>query len=90
MFVKEITKWNSNDLMDKIETAEADEPQSRHKIITDALQSSQAIYVSSAWDDDDDAWGLFFLDASFITKKPLVSASFFPFTWILFGDRRLC
>ncbi|XP_017344550.1 membrane-associated phosphatidylinositol transfer protein 2 isoform X6 [Ictalurus punctatus] len=28
MFVKEITKWNSNDLMDKIETAEADEPQS--------------------------------------------------------------
>ncbi|XP_060751666.1 membrane-associated phosphatidylinositol transfer protein 2 isoform X3 [Tachysurus vachellii] len=28
IFVKEITKWNSNDLMDKIETAEADEPQS--------------------------------------------------------------
>ncbi|XP_034168711.2 membrane-associated phosphatidylinositol transfer protein 2 isoform X8 [Pangasianodon hypophthalmus] len=28
IFVKEITKWNSNDLMDKIETAEVDEPQS--------------------------------------------------------------
>ncbi|XP_026995467.1 membrane-associated phosphatidylinositol transfer protein 2 isoform X4 [Tachysurus fulvidraco] len=28
IFVKEITKWNSTDLMDKIETAEADEPQS--------------------------------------------------------------
>ncbi|XP_062869720.1 membrane-associated phosphatidylinositol transfer protein 2 isoform X3 [Trichomycterus rosablanca] len=28
IFAKEITKWNSNDLMDKIETAEADEPQS--------------------------------------------------------------
>lgn len=28
IFAKEITKWSSNDLMDKIETAEADEPQS--------------------------------------------------------------
>ncbi|XP_058267340.1 membrane-associated phosphatidylinositol transfer protein 2 isoform X7 [Hemibagrus wyckioides] len=28
IFAKEITKWNSNDLMDKIETAEVDEPQS--------------------------------------------------------------
>ncbi|KAL2100466.1 hypothetical protein ACEWY4_004860 [Coilia grayii] len=27
IFVKEITKWNSNDLMDKIETADADESQ---------------------------------------------------------------
>lgn len=25
MFAKEITKWSSNDLMDKIETMEADE-----------------------------------------------------------------
>lgn len=27
MFAKEITKWSSNDLMDKIETIEVDEPQ---------------------------------------------------------------
>uniref|UniRef100_A0A9J8AGC0 Phosphatidylinositol transfer protein membrane associated 2 n=1 Tax=Cyprinus carpio carpio TaxID=630221 RepID=A0A9J8AGC0_CYPCA len=29
IFVKEITKWSSNDLMDKIETAEAEEAQAR-------------------------------------------------------------
>uniref|UniRef100_A0A8B9LD40 Phosphatidylinositol transfer protein membrane associated 2 n=1 Tax=Astyanax mexicanus TaxID=7994 RepID=A0A8B9LD40_ASTMX len=40
IFAKEITKWSSNDLMDKIETAEADEPQSRPCIITDG--SAQA------------------------------------------------
>uniref|UniRef100_A0A3B4CGK1 DDHD domain-containing protein n=1 Tax=Pygocentrus nattereri TaxID=42514 RepID=A0A3B4CGK1_PYGNA len=39
IFSKEITKWSSNDLMDKIETAEADESQSRHYIITDSLQN---------------------------------------------------
>uniref|UniRef100_A0A8B9L871 Phosphatidylinositol transfer protein membrane associated 2 n=1 Tax=Astyanax mexicanus TaxID=7994 RepID=A0A8B9L871_ASTMX len=44
IFAKEITKWSSNDLMDKIETAEADEPQSRPCIITACL-----IYCSSLW-----------------------------------------
>lgn len=29
MFAKEITKWSSNDLMDKIETIEVDEAQGR-------------------------------------------------------------
>lgn len=29
MFAKDITKWSSNDLMDKIETIEADEAQGR-------------------------------------------------------------
>lgn len=30
MFSKEITKWSSNDLMDKIETIEVDEAQGHH------------------------------------------------------------
>lgn len=29
LFAKDITKWNSNDLMDKIETIEVDEAQGR-------------------------------------------------------------
>lgn len=29
IFVKDITKWSSNDLMDKIETIEVDEAQGR-------------------------------------------------------------
>lgn len=29
MFAKDITKWSSNDLMDKIETIEVDEAQGR-------------------------------------------------------------
>ena len=33
MFAKEITKWSSNDLMDKIETTEVDEAQGRRPFV---------------------------------------------------------
>lgn len=41
MFSKEITKWSSNDLMDKIETIEVDEAQGRWP--------SQSSYIGAAF-----------------------------------------
>uniref|UniRef100_A0A8C1L283 Phosphatidylinositol transfer protein membrane associated 2 n=1 Tax=Cyprinus carpio TaxID=7962 RepID=A0A8C1L283_CYPCA len=41
IFVKEITKWSSNDLMDKIETAEAEEAQGMSPIDSEEDGSSQ-------------------------------------------------
>uniref|UniRef100_A0A7N8XSS9 Phosphatidylinositol transfer protein membrane associated 2 n=1 Tax=Mastacembelus armatus TaxID=205130 RepID=A0A7N8XSS9_9TELE len=42
MFAKEITKWNSNDLMDKIETMEVDEAQGGFVQARDSTQSSSS------------------------------------------------
>lgn len=33
LFAKDMTKWNSNDLMDKIETIEADEAQGKGEFL---------------------------------------------------------
>lgn len=35
LFAKDITKWNSNDLMDKIETIEVDEAQGKRGFLLD-------------------------------------------------------
>ncbi|XP_066507092.1 membrane-associated phosphatidylinositol transfer protein 2 isoform X4 [Hoplias malabaricus] len=52
IFTKEITKWSSNDLMDKIETAEVDEPQS------DLVEYSEAGNVERLNEDGSTQQGL--------------------------------
>lgn len=51
IFVKDITKWSSNDLMDKIETSEVEEAQGRKPEREDA-QRNKAAFVAAATVDE--------------------------------------
>lgn len=41
LFAKDMTKWNSNDLMDKIETIEADEAQGKVRVSAGAASGPE-------------------------------------------------
>lgn len=42
LFAKDMTKWNSNDLMDKIETIEADEAQGKVRVSAGAASGPRS------------------------------------------------